>query len=400
METDNKSVGFISWVCILLLYFAASTPFNEELNSISLYFAIPASFILSFYIKSKYNYKNIYVKWLIILYVWLGLTYFTAYDQLLAARELRRFLGCAILCVAIANLSDRSKNTLWLYGIYIIIFMAAIKYARDTFFVGTYNISNSRVNDRNLNANTLAYYTFFMDCTIFILGDLVKEKMMRKAFRLLFFLSIAATFYVAIFTASRQVLIINIPLFLFFIYLRYFRHAGAGRKFVAVMFLAIALIGVGGYALTVYNSSYLKVRSETKIKDDARTRLLKEAIAVGDEHPIIGVGPGNFVKFSSTHHFSHCSYTELYANEGVIGLSIYVYLMYLFISRQYRYLKRTRDQKFLVFLVIAIIYAFYNIFYVFYVDLWLMGFFMLIASHSLSIYRQYLDKQKLATQHV
>lgn len=45
-----------------------------------------------------------------------------------------------------------------------------------------------------------------------------------------------------------------------------------------------------------------------------------------------------------------------------------------------------RDNVYLVFLICGMIYLFDNFFYVFYIDLWLIGFFILLASHSETYY--------------
>lgn len=41
----------------------------------------------------------------------------------------------------------------------------------------------------------------------------------------------------------------------------------------------------------------------------------------------------------------------------------------------------------MVFFICGLIYVFDNFFYVFYIDLWLIGFFMLLASHSEQYYK-------------
>lgn len=46
-----------------------------------------------------------------------------------------------------------------------------------------------------------------------------------------------------------------------------------------------------------------------------------------------------------------------------------------------------RDKAYLVFFICGLIYLFDNFFYVFYVDLWLIGFFILLASYSETYYK-------------
>lgn len=169
--------------------------------------------------------------------------------------------------------------------------------------------------------------------------------------------------------------------------IRYIKGASIKRKFMFAFIAFIICLSITPSIIDAYDNSFLKSRSEQKVKDDVRTVLLKDAIEVGLDHPLIGVGPGNYVQFSFNKHFSHCTYTELFANTGLPGVIIYVYLLLLFVKTQWCRMRRYRDRTYLVFLLCGIIYFFDNFFYVFYVDLWLIGFFMLLASHSESYYK-------------
>ena len=57
---------------------------------------------------------------------------------------------------------------------------------------------------------------------------------------------------------------------------------------------------------------------------DSRRDLLKRSIEVSLQHPILGVGPGNFVEFSGVWHVAHNSYTELSAEAGFPGLLLFL----------------------------------------------------------------------------
>jgi O-antigen ligase len=205
---------------------------------------------------------------------------------------------------------------------------------------------------------------------------------------------IPVTFIVALLTASRQVLIIQIPLITILLYIRYLRKTKIITK---IIFLVVAFTGVllaAPYISDIYEDSYLKTRNEMDIRDDGRMVLLKDAIDVGNRYFPIGVGPGNYIFYSQNRLFSHNTYTELYANEGVIGLWLYVWMVLLFIKRQWHRYKTSYDKQYLVFLVFGIIYIFDGFFYVFYPHLWLMGMFMLVAGHSETYYNTSTLKHK------
>ena len=139
--------------------------------------------------------------------------------------------------------------------------------------------------------------------------------------------------------------------------------------------------------MEVYNDSKLKERNSIEIKEDGRILLLKDVIRIGNDHFPLGVGANNFVVYSYNKGFSHNTYLELYVNEGIIGVSIYIYLMLSFIITQWKRYRRTKDLMYYYFLLAGIFFAVDGFFYVFYPYLWLIGFFILISTHSECYYK-------------
>lgn len=370
-------------LCIILLYFAASVSLIDSLNPLALYGAIPLSFLISLSVGNSLKTNN-YLKRLLVLILWLAATYFSAVYVEEANNQMKNLLGVFVLSMTIANLSSDKRCVPWLYGVFIILLIQAFVYANSHIMIEGFDTATDRLNDEKLNANTVAYYTFFVTFAIYELGNsfLIKNRVIANIFRLLFFAMYGVSFTVAILTGSRQVLIIQIPLLVLLTFIRYIEGASLKRKLLFVLIAAVACVASIDPITKSYDNSYLKVRSETKAKDDVRALLLQDAIKVGCQHPIMGVGPGNYVRYSFNRHFSHCTYTELFANTGVIGTLIYVSLLLMFITSQWKRFWKYRDKTYLVFLVCGLIYLFDNFFYVFYVDLWLIGFFILLASHS------------------
>lgn len=370
-------------LCIVLLYFAASVSLNDSLNPIALYGAIPLSFFISFSVQNSLK-TNGYLKRLVALILWIAVTYFSATYVEEANNQMKNLLGVFVLSTTIANLSSDKRCVPWLYGVFIILLIQALIYANNHIMIEGFDTATDRLNDEKLNANTVAYYTFFVTFAIYELGNsfLIKNKVIANFFRLLFLAMYGVSFTVAILTGSRQVLIIQIPLLVLLTFIRYIDGASLKRKLLFVMIAAIACVASIDSITKSYDNSYLKVRSETKAKDDVRALLLQDAVKVGCQHPIMGVGPGNYVRYSFNRHFSHCTYTELFANTGVIGTLIYVSLLLMFIVSQWKRFWKYRDKTYLVFLVCGLIYLIDNFFYVFYMDLWLIGFFILLSSHS------------------
>lgn len=320
-----------------------------------------------------------------MLYFWSAFTSIFALNFDSAVRQFNQILGVVLLFATIVNLSQDKRSIPWLYGIYIILAIAVFKYVSDHMFSIAFDISTSRIGDDKLNTNTIAYYSFFLTCAFYILGAFPIKKNLNKLFTFAFFLMIPASFMIAIYTASRQVLIIQIPLIILLIYVRFFYGNRNVFKYLSAGAIIIGFI-IPCFSEKIseaYDNSYLKQRSERQVEKDPRVVLMKEAIQVGLENPFVGVGPGNFAVVQSQHMFSHCSFTEIFANSGLPALIIYIYFLGSFPIIQIRNYKKYRKKDFLIFAVIGTIYFFYNFFYVFYIDLWLMSFFALITSHSL-----------------
>lgn len=373
-------------VSILLLYLSALVSLNNDFVSLSLYAALPASFIFSLNQNSIHHlFKNRYFRLLIILYLWFAFTSIFAVNFNAAVRQFNQLLGVVLLFATIVNLSQDKRCIPWLYGIYVILAIAVFKYVSDHIFSIAFNVSTSRIGDDKLNTNTIAYYTFFLTCAFYILGTLPVYKLLKKLFTIAFFIMIPASFGIAIYTASRQVLIIQIPLIILLIYVRFFYGNRNVFKYLIAGVIVIGFI-IPRFSEKIseaYDNSYLKQRSERHVLKDPRVVLMEEAIHVGIENPIVGVGPGNFAVVQPQHMFSHCSFTEIFANSGLLPLLIYVYYLGSFPILQIRNYRKYKKKDFLVFAVIGTIYFFYNFFYVFYIDLWLMSFFAVVTSHAL-----------------
>lgn len=377
LQKDDK-------IIILCMFFAAfASLFSPSLNSIALYFAIPLAFILSF---RKYRFRHISktFKIITILYIWIFISSFWAISNYAALAELKVCLGTFMLCYIFTVNSNKKNLIPLLYITYIILYLSAWNYAHKNILVDmtVLGAEGERMNDTILNANTMAYYTFFVTFSIFVLGEIKQRLIIKSIIKWLFIFMIPITFLVAILTASRQVLIIQIPLFIILLYFRYLRNTTNNKK---VLFVFIALC-VGLYFVgdiyNMYKNSYLYTRSLDNVNDDIRSLLIKDAFKVGLDNFFTGVGAGCYIIVSRYKAFAHTTYLELFANTGIMGVSLFVWAIINFLLTQISRYKETKDLMFLLFFVFGIFFAFDNIFYVFYSSVWLLGIFMLVAAHS------------------
>lgn len=383
--SNRMGKRILSGIIIILLLFASLVNINnQELNSIALYVAIPLAFGLSITQYGNPLSNNRYMQWLIVLYCWIGITYFGAYNQVVALSQMKQILGVVLLSSVMANVSKNRKVIPWLYVVFICLFMSAANYAQ-TNLVNVIG-ENERATDDVLNANTLAYYAFYFSCAVYALGECVNSARLKKVMRYMFFSVIFISLWIALITASRQVLVIQVPLFCVLLYIRYGLGKGRWLFFFIIGAVSVWLLSTNTLE-AIFEGTLLQERYELDLEDDERTLVLREAIDVGNSHPITGVGPGNFVLQSRYHVFSHCTYTELYANSGFIASLIFILVIAYFIIKQFNRYRKSKDTMYLFFMAFGVFFAIDNFVYVFYAQLWLMAFFVLVASHSETYYR-------------
>lgn len=367
-------------IILMIWYSAFASLWSDAANQVALYLVLPLATCLCFFQKGSMS-PNKYFKILFALLIWIFISYLWAEHKLVAERQLKQILGTLILCFIYSTVSRNEKSIPYLYITYLILFIGAAIYAKQNIFE-TLDNENAQLDDKKLNANTLAYYMFYLTYAVYELRAFMKRKFAIRVTEILFLLTIPLTVAVAILTASRQVLIIQIPLIAILLYLRYIMNASLRNKFIFILMSIVCISYAAPKVAEIYDDSYLKTRNELSVKEDTRLVLLKDAFKVGMKHFPLGVGPGNYVYYSSTKNFSHNVYAELFVNEGIVGLFLYSWLIFLFIYRQYKRYKISKDKQYLVFLLFGIIYFIDGFFFVFYPYLWLMGIFILVASYS------------------
>ena len=320
------------------------------------------------------------------LFVWILFSVLWATSVELALVQVNQILGAFLLCYIFCVKGQNEKYLPGLYLSFIVLLIGDWYYAYNNMF-DVMNLGVDRLNDLKLNANTFGYHTFYATFSVFILSEW--DWKIKKVLRVLFLLMIPISFLTAIYTASRQILLIQTPLILLLLYGRYYKSARPMTKFATLIILLITIAIFAPKVHQLYEGSSLQQRNEIEIKEDVRIQLMADAFKVGNNHFPLGVGANNYILYSFNQHFSHNSYLELYANEGVVGVSLYIIMLLLFLKRQWtRYIK-TKDVMFFYFLVAGVTFTFDGFFYVFYPHLWLISFFILIATHAETYYKKY-----------
>jgi len=342
---------------------------NNNVNQMFLWGAVPIMFIHYFFSFINNGLSlNIYEKRLLLLFIWITLTTIVSVDYNASFTELKLCWGAYAMIFIIMNIQSKGNTLYFIFFIYVLYMIDLLHYAQNNFI--TIDITSERADDISVNANLFGYILFFFNVSIYFIGD-CKQKAISTIFKILHFSVVPLSFYLGLITASRQIMSINIPLFLLLTCIRY-KLNKLRNLFIVIAIIGGGIIYFGDSIMELYDSSLLKKRMELDVKDDARYALVINAIQVGVENPLMGVGPGCFAIVN--HGMSHNNFLELFANSGLFALIIYINLMYIFLKRQYLRYRASKDTKYLAFFVFGVTYAFYNNFYVFYRSPWLIFF--------------------------
>lgn len=368
-----------------LIYFIYTIPFIlylTDYNYIGLYIIIPLLFIYLLITQKINPLRSSCFRLYFILCGWILLMIPFAYNVELAIQQIKPLVGSMILTYITYILAYKKPTAI--YITYIIFWFGLLYYGftnLETLKIA--ELDKFRLNDDKLNANTLAYFTFYSTFASFILYE--KANSYKNLYKILFIITILMTFILPLYTASRQILIIQIPLIISLLFIKFFKL----KKKNIAMLVSLIIIGflVGSYYYNnYYSGSYLYERTTLELKEDNRYYLLKEAFNVGINNIITGVGPRNFILFNKYNAFSHSTYLELFANVGIVGITLYTIMTISFIIIQYRRYLNTKKPIFIYFIVFGIFFIIDNVFFVFHDVPYLMAFFFLIYSHSNYLY--------------
>lgn len=381
-------------VLILILLLFCSIVVYTPYNVISLWLILPIIFIYYLINACYSNITKDYVPYLLLLILSL-LSCFISSNVQLSFNSFYYIITGFIGFFIFNKNSSNVKNIKWLFVIYVAYYIAMWWYIIAKLRILEVDITKDRLGTEKgqFNANDVAYMTFYFNSAVWMLYSLsLKFYRNRIVGVLLLILMILVSFMSAILFASRQILILELPFILGVFYIRFLRgNKGLKKVLIFIIGLAILVVLYNYVGKDVFSRSLLFARFET-VEEDSRIFLLQKALDVGFHNPILGVGCGNFMNYANISAFSHCSYTELFANSGIFAAMIYITWIIHAIRIQIRRYKITKNVIFLYFALTCLIWFFANFFFVYYINIWLMGFWGILLGSSRSLYQQELCK--------
>jgi len=121
------------------------------------------------------------------------------------------------------------------------------------------------------------------------------------------------------------------------------------RSVPAMTLTAAVLVGLGCLSYYALGETRLGRRYESAAMDrgldETRSGMYRRAWELFRDHPIAGVGLGNFTKLSGYDMYSHSDYAETLSTTGVVGFILYFSIYAVLWSRIARVRRRTNDRS-------------------------------------------------------
>jgi len=195
------------------------------------------------------------------------------------------------------------------------------------------------------NANAFA---FLVDCLLIILlcfFHLTKSKILKG----IILCPIPLCFRLIVSSGSRSgflgfVVILGLWYCLFYFKLTF-------KKPLLALFVTVIMIGFGMYVVKNLAYTTLLKRFTVATRETSRVDLVKRGLRVAADRPVLGVGLGNFVFYSSYEQYAHNNYVELLADTGVLGAGLYYGIYACIISKLFKLRKQVTSPMFKMILI-------------------------------------------------
>ena len=344
----------------VLLYLVAIVTWRGPYYRLSLYVAIPLLIIVAFF---RWNKEIISAKywWLyLMLIIWIFLSSLFNDFQSASLRDMIPVVAAFLLSFSVYATSTKGDNAKILYLSYCLFFIVLMGMSiADTGFVQNFDYSDEhdRESYTKMDANSYAYYSFFLIMSVRMMLERRNKSFSKAWLFIIYIILFVISLYVALLTASRQVLYLNIPLLLLLVYSDYIRQ---GKKGSQVLFFALAiiiiLVGLPIFS-RYYSNSFLATRAQVSFAEDGRSRMMKNAMNIAFDHPLFGVGLGAPITFS------HNTYTHLASRCGLPALLIYLTILLRAVSSFFRKWRRTKDSTYFLYFVCSLFFFIGNFLY-------------------------------------
>ena len=376
---NNLGLGLL--IILTIVFLNALGPYLQ-LQKITTYGLVPLLFLIAL----KYNYLHPFrnkTEFLLVILIFLtslisAFTYVN-YGHLITGYT--RQLSVILIVFIPLVLNNKYDYTDYFHIGYIlsILTLIYIMYISNQFSLQNFASEIVQRDKFLINANTYSYLMFFANFSLFYLFQKYKRK-----FLLILLIIIPVLFVIVSFvTQSRSgMLILILSNVIYWLLINKIEKPTKIQKLLRSLTVILILFFLAFQFWGLYQNSTIKNRFDvTGNRVDARELLIIEAFDVFTENIIFGVGLDQIPNYTSIRQFSHNSYVEILAEQGIIGGVLLLLLFGLPLRQCIIYLlKNPKDMILKLNLLFLVMFYFYNIFYPFYKFGFSMLYFFLILS--------------------
>ena len=376
---NNLGLGLL--IILTIVFLNALGPYLQ-LQKITTYGLVPLLFLIAL----KYNYLHPFrnkTEFLLVILIFLtslisAFTYVN-YGHLITGYT--RQLSVILIVFIPLVLNNKYDYTDYFHIGYIlsILTLIYIMYISNQFSLQNFASEIVQRDKFLINANTYSYLMFFANFSLFYLFQKYKNR-----FLLILLIIIPVLFVIVSFvTQSRSgMLILILSNVIYWLLINKIEKPTKIQKLLRALTVILILFFLAFQFWGLYQNSTIKNRFDvTGNRVDARELLIIEAFDVFTENIIFGVGLDQIPNYTSIRQFSHNSYVEILAEQGIIGGVLLLLLFGLPLRQCIIYLlKNPKDMILKLNLLFLVMFYFYNIFYPFYKFGFSMLYFFLILS--------------------
>ena len=201
----------------------------------------------------------------------------------------------------------------------------------------------AKYKEVGINPNTVGLAMLWATISLSVLWGETSRFIWRTGF-----VGLAIAFsYILISTGSRKSFLGL--LFFIAVYLLFCHAKKVFRSLSSFIMVLVLLVSVYIVVVKIIPGTYMAARLEKTEKDggldETRKGMYREGWKMFLDHPIAGVGLGNFLGKSTSEGYSHSDYIEVLSTTGVVGFTLYFPIYLVLWLRIARVKKRTNDPK-------------------------------------------------------
>ena len=345
----------------ICVYIVVSTVFDavksdlSRLSSVAIYFCLACCAV---YIFSRGTFKLRQVEiWLLIFGATLGVSLlYTPTSEDVVNMYFYRFCTSAILVMLISNTLCDRKDFETMVDIYIFAGVCISLYMYYTYGITNLAEATERLDNQLGNQNGTG-----MSCAFSVIFATYRLITRKGKGALFYIASIVICTPAMMFSGSRKALLIAFVAIIAFVFV-YTRGRMSLSRLVLVVAVVAIMIAVINY---VPAFSFIRDRVVSTFEaiqnngdgvtnsDSNRIKYITDSLQKFLEKPILGNG------FFYSHHifgtYSHCNYTELLMNGGVIGFTAFYSIYALILRKAKKLFKASNDLTYPSFLIMVVI---------------------------------------------